>query len=90
MLKIGDWASTFMKINVRFETSTFKTDYIQNFVKIRKLILFGPKYPNMENWAHRFCTQMKELTNFVKIRKLILFIPKYLNLGIWAQNFQAK
>ena len=45
MLKLWDLSSKFAKTNVRFESSTFEIEYMQNFVKIRKLILFGPKYP---------------------------------------------
>ena len=35
------------KANVRFEISTFEIWYKRNLVKIRKLILFGPKYLNL-------------------------------------------
>ena len=47
MLKLWDLSSKFAKTNVRFESSTFEIEYMQNFVKIRKLILFGPKYPKI-------------------------------------------
>ena len=47
MPEYGDLGSTFSKRNVRFEISTLEIGYRQNFDKITKLILFGPKYPNM-------------------------------------------
>ena len=46
--------SKFLKTNVRFEVSTFEAVYIRNFVKIRKLIFFGPKYPNFGIWGRKF------------------------------------
>ena len=83
------------KKNDRFENSTFEIGYKQDFVKVRKLIIFGPKMPKFGHLGSKFlktnvgfeistmniwCQQ-----NFVKIRKLIRFSPKCLNLGIWAQ-----
>ena len=47
MFKFGDFSWKFSKANVRFDISTFKIEYRQNFVKIRKLIRFGPKCPNL-------------------------------------------
>ena len=43
--------SKFLKTNVRFEVSTFEVVYLRNFIKIRKLILFDSKYPNLGIWA---------------------------------------
>ena len=48
MLKFEDLDSKFSKINVRFKINTFEIGYMQNFVKIRKLILFDPKCPLLE------------------------------------------
>ena len=45
MPKFGDLGSKCSKTSVKFEISTFEIGYIQNFVKIRELILFGPKIP---------------------------------------------
>ena len=39
----GDFSWKFSKMNDRFEISTFEIEYLQNFVIIRKLILFGAK-----------------------------------------------
>ena len=36
--------SKFSETNVRFEISTFELGYMQNFLKIIKLTLFGPKF----------------------------------------------
>ena len=44
MPQFGHFGSKFSKTNVSFETSTFKIGCRQNFVKIRKLTLFGPKF----------------------------------------------
>ena len=41
----------FLKTN--FEISTFETGYRQNFVKIKKLILFGTKSLNFGFWAQK-------------------------------------
>ena len=51
MPKFGDLGSTFSKTNVRFEISILETGYKQNFVKIRKLIPFGSKCPNLGTWT---------------------------------------
>ena len=45
MPNFGDLGLKFLKINIRFEINTFEIGYRQNFVKIRKLILFDPKCP---------------------------------------------
>ena len=73
---------------------------MRNLVKIRKLILFGPKYLNLGICAQHFGeknVRFKIITfeigckqNVGKIRKLILFGPKYLNLDIYAPNFGKK
>ena len=71
---------------------------MRNFIKNKKLILFGPKCPNLGIWYLNFpksnvtfeISAFEIGKNFVKIRKLILFGPKYPNLGIWAQNFQKQ
>ena len=34
---------------------------MQNFVKIRKLIPFGPKYPNLDIWVQNFAKQKSDL-----------------------------
>ena len=51
----------FSKTKIRFEISTFEIGYRQNFVKIRKLIIFGPKCPNLGIWAQNFQKQMANL-----------------------------
>ena len=39
----------------------FETRYMQNFVKIKKLVLFGPKSLNLDVWAQNFSKQMSNL-----------------------------
>ena len=70
---------------------------MRNLVKIKKLILFGPKYLNLGIWAQNFGeknVRFENITfkigykrNLSKIRKLILFGPKCPKLGVWAQHF---
>ena len=44
----GDLGSDFSKTNFRFKISTLDKEFVQNFAdKIRKLILFYPKCPNL-------------------------------------------
>ena len=43
---------------LKFEISRFKIGYMQNFVKNRKLILFGPKWQKMALCAQNFQRQM--------------------------------
>ena len=64
MSKFGDLGSKFLKTNVRFEISTIKIEHRRNFVKIRKLILFGSKCPNLS-----ICTQ----TLKIESRKFKIF-----------------
>ena len=61
MLKFEDLNSKFLKINVRFEISTFEIGYMQNFVKVRKLMLFDPKCPYLEIWAQTFQNPISDL-----------------------------
>ena len=51
MPKFRDLGSTFLKTNNKFEISTSEIGYMGNFVKIRSLILFGQKCPNLGIWA---------------------------------------
>ena len=48
------------QILLRLE-STFETVRMQNFIKIGKLILFGPKCPNLGIWARNFQKPMTDL-----------------------------
>ena len=43
MAKFRDLSSRFSKTNVKPESSAFEIGYMQNFVKIRNLTLFGQK-----------------------------------------------
>ena len=61
MLQFGNLCSKFLKTNVRFEISTFKVVHMRNFVKIRTLILFGPKYPDLAIWLQNFWKPMSNL-----------------------------
>ena len=40
--KFGDLGSKFWKASVKFNINTFEIGYLQNFVKIKKSILFTP------------------------------------------------
>ena len=51
----------FLKINVRFPIITFEIGYMRNFVRIQKLILFGPKCPKLGIWAQNFGKQISDL-----------------------------
>ena len=72
MLKFGHLDSKFLKVNgkfeISFEISTFKIGYMQNFVKIRKLILFGPKCQNLGIWARNLKDE-----NYYKIPDFPIF-----------------
>ena len=61
MLKFVNLGSKFSKASVKFKTSTSRIGYLQNFVKIRKLILFGLKCPNFGIWDQNFRKQMTNL-----------------------------
>ena len=58
--KLWDFTSKCLKTNVRFEISTFEIGYMRNYVKIRKLIPFGPKVLNLGIWAHNLGKQMSD------------------------------
>ena len=59
--KSGNLSKKCSKTNVRFETGTFEIGYWQNFVKISKLIRFGPKCLNLGIWAPNFHKPMSNL-----------------------------
>ena len=88
----------FSKTKVKFEISPFEIWYRQNFVGIRKLIVFGPKCPNLSiseflktNVKFEISTfEIGYMWNFVKIRELILFGPKCPNLSNWDQKVQRQ
>ena len=61
MPNFGDFTSKCSKTNVRFEISTFEIEYIQNLVKIGKLLLFGPKGLSLGIWAQHIGIQMSDL-----------------------------
>ena len=61
MPKFGDLGSIFSKANVRFEISAFKIGYIRNFIKIRMLILFDPKCPNLGIWSRNVREAISDL-----------------------------
>ena len=44
----------FKKTIVRFEISTFKFVYLQNFMKKQKCLNLGPKTPNLGNFGLEF------------------------------------
>ena len=54
MPKFRDLSSKYLKTNNRFEISTIKIGYLQNFDNIRELILFGP---NLSTWDQSFWKQ---------------------------------
>ena len=49
------------KVNVRFEISNFQIVYRQDFVKIKKFILFDPKCPYLGIWAQNSWKPMSDL-----------------------------
>ena len=57
----GNLGSKISKTNVRFEISIFEIGYLQNFVKIRKLILFDPKCLNLDIWTQNFRKPISDL-----------------------------
>ena len=57
MSKFGDLCLKLLKTVFRFEISTFEIEYSQNFIKNRKLILFGP---NAHIWRFELCTFQNE------------------------------
>ena len=57
MSKFGDLCLKFLKTIFRFEISTFEIEYSQNFIKNRKLILFGP---NAHIWRFELHTFQNE------------------------------
>ena len=61
MPSFGDLTSKCSKTNLRFEISTFEIGYMQNYVKIKKLITFGPKSLNLDVWAQNFSKQTSDL-----------------------------
>ena len=52
----------FLKTKVKFEISTLEIGYMQNFVKIRKLIC--RKCPNVGLWATNL---QKQMTNLISV-----------------------
>ena len=54
MPKFGDLSLKVLKTNARFETSTFKNRIQASFIRITKIILFGPKCSNMGIWPQNF------------------------------------
>ena len=48
---LGGLGFQFLKDNIRFKISTFKTRFMRNIIKIRYLILLAPKGPNMGIWT---------------------------------------
>ena len=86
-----DWK--FLKTNVRFEISTFEVANRQTVVKIKRLILFGPKFLNLGSWARNFWKQMSDLKSAPAkqhTRKISLRLDSWYfltKMGIWVQNF---
>ena len=56
-----DLGKKFSKTNIIFKISTLEIGYIQNFTKIRNLILFGPICPNLDVWTQKFQKPMSHL-----------------------------
>ena len=61
MSKTGHLGLIFWETNVRFEISTFEVGYEVNFIKIRKLIFFDTKVPNLSISVPHFEKQMSDL-----------------------------
>ena len=71
MPKFWPFGSKFSKTNDKFEISTFKISYMQSFVKIRKLILFGQKCQNLGIWAQNL---KNEASRKFKISAILKFL----------------
>ena len=89
MSKFGHLGSKSLKTNVKFKISTFKIGYVKNFVKIRKFILFGPKYLNLGNWLEIKKKNKFEISTFktgaceISLRlESQYFLPQYAQ--IWT------
>ena len=63
MPKFENFGSKFSKANVKFEISTFAIGDMPNLVKIRKLILFGPKCQNLSILGHNISEHECEVSN---------------------------
>ena len=100
--KFEDLGSKFSKKTGRYEISTFELGYKQNFVKMRKLILFGPTSPHLGIWARNCRKQIVRFEistlkiwcrqNFVKIRKHTFWpkIPKFWYLGSISEKLKLE
>ena len=92
MFKSEHLVLNFLKTDDRFEISTFEVRYWHNFVKIGKLILLCPKYPNLGIWAQNLWENNIRLEisifkigyrqNIVKILESWYFFVQ--NTQIWA------
>ena len=94
----------FSKMKVRFEISTFEIGYRQNFVKIRKLLLFSFWSKMSKFWdsdskfsktnVNSELFELGYIRNFVKIRELILLEQNgqiwAFGLEIWKANTRRK
>ena len=90
------WKS--LENNVIFEISTFEIMYRKNFVKIWKLLFFGPKMPILRNLGSIFSEtnvrfeistfELGYLQNFLKIRKLTLFGSQFGYLGLKIEKWK--
>ena len=88
MPTFSDLGPMFLKTNDKFEISTFK---IGNFVKIRMLILFGPKCPNLSIWAQNLkyesYSKILDFPNFEILGRFWLF-PYFLgSLRVVSASF---
>ena len=92
MPKFRNLGSKFLKTNVRFQITTFDIENMRSFIKIRKLILFGLKCPNLEIFARhlREKNDRSEISTLKIWCRLILFGPKCLNLRIWLKIWKTK
>ena len=81
MPKFEHLGSKFSKTNVRLEISIFEIEYIQNFVKIRKLILLGAKYQKLGIWAQHIWKQLSDLKSAPSKSRF----PQFWNFGsLWV------
>ena len=71
----------FSKTNIRFEISIFKISYKQNLVKIRKLIPFGPRYPNLGIWAENLKNESIRKFQISSILKIWIVLGRFIIFG---------
>ena len=81
MPKFGDLGSKFSKTIVMFKISIFEIGCMQNFVKIRQLLLFCPKCSNFDIWdrnlKNKSSYRIPDLPNFEILGCFVIFFGRF-------------